>query len=143
MKYTETEDVVTIVIDKHNTDDFEGFLGLVKLGLYCNASTYALCDEINSVMNKHAYTKEQIAAHWSSMFIKITGKCIDHIGIRNPVLKELISNLYNQIGEAIGPVSYAGFKLRKYLQENEPDSKTYQDWVDDCIYYYEHSEFVK
>lgn len=143
MKYAETKDTVTIVIDKHSTHDYEGFKGLIQLGLNCSACACTLCDEINSAMNKPADPKEQIAAHWSAMFTKFTGDCIDQIVIGNPVLKELISNFYNKIGEAMGPVSYAGFKLRKYLNDNEPDCITYQDWVDDCIYYYEQSEFVK
>lgn len=143
MQYTETDDAVTIVIDKHSTDDYEGFKGLIQLGLYCNACTYNLCDEINSAMNKPADPKQQVANHWDDMFIKFTGACMDAMIDNRPGLAGLISNFYNQIGEAMEPVSYAGFELRRYFKDNEPDNVAYQDWVDDCIYYYEQSDFCK
>ena len=42
-------------------------------------------------------------------------------------------NFYNQIGEAMGPVCYAGYKLKmKFIEAGQ-----YPDWVDECIDYYE------
>lgn len=143
MKYAETKDEITITIDKHSTDDFEGFKGLVQLGLHCNACVYTLCDDILNATNKAADPKERVANHWDDMFIKFTGACMDQMVTNSSELAGLISKFYSQIGEAMGPVSYAGFELRRYFKENEPDNVAYQDWVDDCIYYYEQSEFLK
>lgn len=140
MKYTETEDVVTIVIDKHDTDDYEGFLGLVKLGLVARACICNLCEEINSAINKPIDPKEQIAKHWDDMFIKFTGDCMDK-WLSDSEFAELKRQFYNQIGETPGPVAYAGFSLRKYFKENVSHSAAYQDWIDDCIRYYELSKY--
>ena len=138
MKITQTDKEIIITIDKHCDDDYEGFKGLVQLGLKCDAYVYNLCNELNRAMIK-LDPKEQIAAHWSEMLTKFTGTSIDQmVIIYNSELTELISNFYKQIGEAMGPVSYAGYELRRYFKENEPDNVSYQDWVDDCIYYYEH-----
>ena len=42
-------------------------------------------------------------------------------------------NFYNQIGEAMGPVCYAAYKLKmKFIEAGQ-----YGDWVDECIDYYE------
>lgn len=42
-------------------------------------------------------------------------------------------NFYHQIGEAMGPVCYAGYKLKmKFIEAGQ-----YADWVDACIDYYE------
>lgn len=42
-------------------------------------------------------------------------------------------NFYHQIGEAMGPVCYAGYKLKmKFIEAGQ-----YADWVDECIDYYE------
>ena len=42
-------------------------------------------------------------------------------------------NFYHQIGEAMGPVCYAGYRLKKKFIE----AGQYADWVDECIDYYE------
>lgn len=42
-------------------------------------------------------------------------------------------NFLHQIGEAMGPVCYAGYKLKmKFIEAGQ-----YADWVDECIDYYE------
>lgn len=42
-------------------------------------------------------------------------------------------NFMNQIGEAMGPICYAGYKLKmKFIEAGY-----YADWVDECIDYYE------
>ena len=47
-------------------------------------------------------------------------------------------NFYHQIGEAMGPVCYAGHVLKRKFSE----AGQYYDWVDECIdYYEEHWEF--
>lgn len=42
-------------------------------------------------------------------------------------------NFYHQIGEAMGPVCYAGYKLKQKFAEADQ----YNCWVDECIDYYE------
>lgn len=61
----------------------------------------------------------------------------------NDTFRSLIAKFYNQIGEALGPVSYTGFELRRWFKENYPDNIRYQDWVDECISIYSESSFVK
>ncbi|MBR6135548.1 MAG: hypothetical protein IKQ22_03590 [Clostridia bacterium] len=51
-----------------------------------------------------------------------------HDGIRDHV-----DNFYAQIGEAMGPVSYAGFQLTQALKNKNLST----DWVSNCIQYYQ------
>lgn len=48
-------------------------------------------------------------------------------------IPELVDNFYAQIGEAMGPVSYAGFQLTQALK----NSNLSTDWVSNCIQYYQ------
>lgn len=45
----------------------------------------------------------------------------------------LVDNFYAQIGEALGPVCYAGFQLIQALK----NSNLSTDWVSNCIQYYQ------
>lgn len=51
-----------------------------------------------------------------------------HDGIR-----DLVDNFYAQIGEAMGPVCYAGFQLTQALKNKNLST----DWVSNCIQYYQ------
>lgn len=51
----------------------------------------------------------------------------------NKELAAAVGNFWNNIGEAMGPVCYAGFKLKEVLAKAALSS----DWVDKCIKYYE------
>lgn len=53
----------------------------------------------------------------------------------DPNLSALYRELCNNIGEAMGPISYAAYKLVKYLEEQHFDSGT--RWVWDFVDYYE------
>ena len=48
-------------------------------------------------------------------------------------IPELVDNFYAQIGEAMGPVSYAGFQLTQALK----NSNLSTEWVSNCIQYYQ------
>lgn len=48
-------------------------------------------------------------------------------------IPELVDNFYAQIGEATGPVSYAGFQLTQALKNKGLST----DWVSNCIQYYQ------
>ena len=48
-------------------------------------------------------------------------------------IPELVDNFYAQIGEAMGPVSYAGFQLVQALK----NSNLSTEWVSNCIQYYQ------
>lgn len=51
----------------------------------------------------------------------------------NKDLAGAVSNFWNSIGEAMGPVCYEGFKLKEALVR----AVLPKDWVDKCIKYYE------
>ena len=48
-------------------------------------------------------------------------------------IPELVDNFYAQIGEAMGPVSYAGFQLAQALKNKNLST----EWVGECIQYYQ------
>ncbi|MBR6135007.1 MAG: hypothetical protein IKQ22_00775 [Clostridia bacterium] len=58
----------------------------------------------------------------------------EYLGIHHgDGIPERVDNFYAQIGEAMGPVSYAGFQLTQALK----NSGLSTDWVTNCIQYYQ------
>ena len=142
MKVTQTDTEVTIVFDKHSDEYLYGFLELVRMAGITNAEMVNFASEFNHQI-KASDPKEQMAKTWDDLFINITDACIDQMVTDDLDFARLISSFYNNIGEAMGPVSYAGYALRRWFKENYPDDIKYQTWVDECIYVYEQSDFAK
>ena len=142
MKVTQTDSEITIVFDKDSEEYKYGFLELIKMANMTNAEMYNLAVEFNSLLPK-SDPKEQMAKSWDEAWDKTTDANMDTMIRENETFRSLIAEFYNQIGEALGPVSYTGFKLRRWFKENYPDDIRYQDWVDECISIYSESSFVK
>lgn len=56
----------------------------------------------------------------------------DYVSLHDGI-RDLVDNFYAQIGEAMGPVSYAGFQLTQVLKNKGLST----DWVSNCIQYYQ------
>lgn len=143
MKVTQTDSEVTIVFDKDSDEYNYGFLPLIKIANISYAEMVDFAAEFNSQLKK-SDPKAQMAKAWDQAWDRTTDANMDKmINDNNPDLAGLVNNFYNQIGEALGPISYTGFELRRWFKENYPDDIRYQDWVDECISIYSESSFVK
>lgn len=144
MKITQTDTEVTITFDKNSAEYKYGFLKLIDIADLTNAEMVNFASEFKYQLKK-ADPKEIMAERWDDLFIEITHACMNTL-IQDGVFAGLISNFYNQIGEALGPVSYAGYELRQYFKNNKDSFESYvsyQNWVDECIRVYSESDFVK
>ncbi len=60
--------------------------------------------------------------------------------VYHPKFTELIDNLRNQIGEAMGPMSYAAYQLQEWLRdcpESSPEREYPWSWIWEFVTYYE------
>ena len=80
--------------------------------------------------DKHEDPKQQMIAKWDALWDEYIG--IELKDISDEGLKDNIQNFYSQIGEALGPVCYAAFIVRKYAASSD-----IHKWLDECIKYYE------
>jgi len=55
----------------------------------------------------------------------------DYVSLHDGI-RDLVDNFYAQIGEAIGPVCYAGYQLAQELKKHSLST----EWVENCIAYY-------
>jgi hypothetical protein len=141
MRISQTDTEVTIVFDKDSDEYKYGFLKLIDIADISNAEMVNFASEFKSLIKK-ADPKTIMAERWDDLLIGITGANKSAM-MQDGVLAGLISRFYNQIGEAMGPVSYAGFELRQYFKNNMPDYISYHNWVDECIHAYSESDFAK
>lgn len=135
MKVTQTDSEVTIVFDKDSDEYKYGFLQLVEIANISNAEMVNFASEFKISLKK-SDPKAQMARAWDMAWDSITDANMDSMIEQDKMFADLIARFYNQIGEALGPVAYAGFELRRWFKENYPDDIRYQDWVDECISIY-------
>ena len=109
---------------------------LFKVLSNANPNYYLLGDMLNEQLTqqleqiKSEDPKQQMIAKWDELWDKYVG--IELKDISDEGLKDNIQNFYSQIGEALGPVCYAAFIVRKYAASSD-----IHKWLDECIKYYE------
>lgn len=84
--------------------------------------------------DKREDPKQQMIAKWNELWLKVSGYSKEYTSVIDITedTKQKIKNFYDQIGEAMGPVCYAGYQVRTSTNANNIGM-----WVVNCIEYYE------
>lgn len=131
--------------DKLNDPDLDSVEQTVKdfqllIQFLCNANPdyYViggmLRDQLEEQINK--MDPRQVMIKQWDMILERDCMCSsrdEYLILHNDDIPELVDNFYAQIGEAMGPVCYAGFQLTQALK----NSGLSTDWVSNCIQYYQ------
>ena len=62
---------------------------------------------------------------------------------KDPDVKQAYFGLESNIGEAMGPIAYAAWKLTKAIEVSKYRLSFGTEWIDDFLAWYEDTEFVK
>ena len=78
--------------------------------------------------------KQDMTMQWEMILERDTGAQSreDYVSLHDGI-RDLVDQFFDQIGEAMGPVSYAGFQLTQALKNHNLST----DWVSNCIQYYQ------
>lgn len=130
-------------INTDNLNDPDGieeavadFKLLIRFLMNANPNYYLLGNILNEQLTqqleqyKREDPKQQMAANWDVLWDEYVDVKLSDI--TDESLAGYIGNFYSQIGEAMGPVCYAAFIVRKHAVD--PDI---HKWLDACIKYYE------
>lgn len=138
--------------DPDNEDELKSIIGdmqlLIKFLMNANPNYYLIGNMLNEQLDAQVKQheektpvdpKKQMCIAWNYIFdaAKFGFSAWDmherHGDEPCPGYWDAWDNFYHQIGEAMGPVCYAGYKLKmKFIEAGQ-----YSDWVDECIDYYE------
>ena len=138
MKYTFTIDTDNL----NDPDDAEGTVKdlqlLFKVLSNANPNYYLIGNMLNEQLthqleqDKHKDKYQKMIDKWDKLWLNMSGYAI-YTDANIPYdLKQKIKNFYDQIGEAMGPVCYAGYQVRV-----STDDIDIHKWLDECIKYYE------
>lgn len=105
----------------------------------CNANPdyYIIGEMLKEQMEKQVSKmdpKQDMIMQWD-MILERDCMCNsreDYVSLHDGI-RDRVDNFYAQIGEAMGPVSYAGFQLTQALKNLNLST----DWVSNCIQYYQ------
>lgn len=92
------------------------------------------CDATGNIIGDPV---EQFKIKFNEMCPYDLSMCVYH-----PRFIELIQNFRNQIGEAMGPVSYAAYQLQEWLRDCPANCKEREHswkWIWDWVKYYENN----
>lgn len=134
--------------DKLNYSDPESIEQTIKdfqmlIQFLCNSNSdyYIIGEMLKEQMEKQVNKldpKQDMITQWDMILERDTGALSReaYCGLHNcNDIPRLVTNFYAQIGEAMGPVCYAGILLIQALKAENMDT----DWVHDCIKYYENN----
>ena len=78
--------------------------------------------------------KQDMIMQWEMILERDTGiqSREDYVSIHDGI-RDLVDQFFDNIGEAMGPVSYAGFQLTQALKNKNLST----EWVSNCIQYYQ------
>lgn len=145
-------DKLTFTIDLKNLNDYddpeeikrvaEDMSLLFQFLKNCNPNYYLVGDILDKQLKeqlKETNSKQEMKEAWDRIFDEAdlgftAWDMHEHHGDEPiPGYFDAWDNFYKQIGEAMGPVCYAAYKLKmKFIEAGQ-----YGDWVDECIDYYE------
>jgi hypothetical protein len=105
----------------------------------CNANPdyYIIGEMLKEQMEKQVSKmdpKQDMIKQWEMILERDTDSLSreDYVSLHDGI-RDLVDQFFNQIGEAMGPVSYAGFQLTQALKNKGLST----DWVSNCIQYYQ------
>jgi hypothetical protein len=136
MKYTFTIDTEYLNDPDETEDVVEDIKVLIRFLQRANPNYYLIGNMLDAQLNqqleqdKQEDPKQQMIAKWNELWDEYVGVKLSDISDEG--LKDNIQNFYSQIGEAMGPVCYAAFIVRKYAASSD-----IHKWLDKCIKYYE------
>ena len=129
--------------DKLNDPDLDAVEQTVKdfqvlIQFLCNSNPdyYViggmLKDQLEAQVNK-LNPKQDMITQWETILEINTAKSRENYVSTYDGIRDLVDQFFDNIGEAMGPVCYAGYLL---IQELKAKQLSY-DWVSKCIQYYQ------
>lgn len=139
MKYTFTIDTDNLNDVDNPEEAVKDLQLLFKVLINSNPNYYLIGGMLNEQLEqqlKQANPKQQMIAKWDELWFKVTGYSTKYTEVTSShisnELKQKIKDFYDQIGEAMGPICYAGYQV--YTSTDDTDIGI---WIESCIKYYE------
>lgn len=137
-------EIDTSQLNDSNPDSIEqtvkDFKCLIQFLCNANPDYYIIGEMLKEQMNKQVTQyllatdpKQDMIRQWE-MILERDAACDSregYVSIHN--VRDLVDNFFDQIGEAMGPVCYAGYQLMQELKKLGIST----EWVENCIAYYQ------
>lgn len=117
----------------------EDFKMIIQVLCNANPDYYIIGGMLKEQMDKQANQfmpdpKQDMIMQWDMILERdcFCNSREDYVSLHDGI-RDRVDNFYAQIGEAMGPVCYAGYLLMQELKKHNLST----DWVGNCIQYYQ------
>ena len=116
----------------------EDFRCLIQFLCNANPDYYIiggiLMDQLKAQTKSITDPKQDMIVQWEKILDRATVcKSREEYVSLHDGIRDAVDNFFNQIGEAMGPVCYAGYQLMQRLKKYNLST----EWVENCITYYQ------
>ena len=117
----------------------EDFKMIIQVLCNSNPDYYIIGGMLKEQMEKQVWKmnpKQDMIIKWEMILERDTGSQSreDYVSLYDGI-RDLVDQFFNNIGEAMGPVCYAGYLLMQELKKR----KLPVEWVENCITYYQNN----